>query len=598
MQKIAAYTIERELGAGAQGEVFKAVHDNGQVVALKLLREEFAGDPEIAGRFQRESRVAQSVRHPNVVSALDAGVENGRPWLAYAFVSGGDLDALIKRSVRLPQVQALRLLKEIVSGLAALHEHGLVHRDIKPANILITEEGHAAITDHGLARSTSDARTQYTQTGAIVGSPAYMAPEQIEGFSEIDIRADLYASGIVFYEMLSGSIPFTGGHIVEILNKHLEVAPPNICQTVPGTHAQCADLLNLLLEKKVKKRIADPVAIIQKIDLIINALVQADAQATLMNPDQTLDMNLSNDFPSTMDADSQTFPMTLDQDESFPSTIDESAADFPMTIDEQAAFPGTMDASAAGQEQENVVDVTLRMDESVADVALEASPDSGSSGSARLRLSMEHAGEQCEMFVYAGDQMRMGRTGLDRSDAEVCLRIRPAAGNEDLIRKISGLHVTLGFEHNRTFVQDNKSSVGTTINGTALRPNVSEFFTEPASLRVANVLDLEVNPIQSGNVRYIINGSSSNPETGGIYVTRPQNGSEHCYLLVNGSCAFNEQWEPSTQGGLVLMNIDGGLWLHHQGIANDHAIALVPGVRFTIGDYQVSAFPIQPSDQK
>ncbi len=620
MQQIGRYRIDGELGAGAQGEVFKAIDEKGQIVALKLLKPEFAGDVEVAGRFQRESRVALAIDHPNVVSAVDAGIENGRPWLAYTFVSGGDLEGHIRKHGKLSQAESLRLLRDIVAGLGALHTAGLVHRDIKPANVLLNSNGRAMITDHGLARSTCDARTQYTQTGTIVGSPAYMAPEQVEGSPLITVQADLYAAGVVFYEMLAGVIPFTGNNLIEVLNKQLESPIPDICQVVPGIDQGCARLLELFLAKKEKQRVSDPITAVEHIDALLKKLGMSEEDKTFIVAanalQETVDMSLSESaapavFPATLDDGGQIFPATLDETtaQSFPATLDEGTS-FPATLDEGSAFPATLDeatvfpATLPEGESPNRFDAagfqpTLMMETVCAEQSLTAVPDSARAGEARLRLAVSGpAGEQ-QVFIYAGTTLRMGRTGLDRTNAEVCLRLRPAQGNEQQIRRISGHHLTLTLSGDKATLIDEQSSGGTQIAGTAVVGTTA--LQQHNDIHVAGVVHIAVEHISAQNIHYTLPElGESDASAGALLVTRPENGSDHSYALITGSVAvsdlFSESGTEETPSAIVTLN--DGLWLTGGELGLGKALALIPGVRFSINNHHLQVCALEPADQK
>ena len=322
--QIAHYTIDRQLGSGAQGDVFLAHNQEGQAVALKVLKAELSSDKEIAGRFQRESQVAMSIRHPHVVAAVDAGVnDKGQPWLAYQYITGGDLEQLIAQQKRIPPLQALTLMRGIIAGLGALDAAGLIHRDIKPANILLHEDGRAMITDHGLARSTNDARTQYTMTGMIIGSPAYMAPEQIEGADNLDIRADLYGAGIMWYELLTGNVPYTADTVIALLHQHLDAPLPtaqHIIAEVPTIDPRQISLLCSLLAKKPSQRPARPQVVLDQLDKLLKQGADPAADAY----PKTIDAAPADAYPQTIDAASaMPFPMTIDENtpSPTPSTI-------------------------------------------------------------------------------------------------------------------------------------------------------------------------------------------------------------------------------------------------------------------------------------
>jgi streptogramin lyase len=209
-EEFAGYRIEAELGRGGMGVVYRARHlALARECALKLIAADLAADERFVARFRRESRLAASIEHANVVPVYDAGEERGVPFIAMRLIAGDDLAALVEREGPLELERAGRIVRQLAAGLDAAHSRGLVHRDVKPHNVLI-ERGpggeRAYITDFGIGRF-SDAPTELTGTGEFLGSPDYVAPEQIEGASS-DHRADVYSLAAVAYYLLTGSPPF------------------------------------------------------------------------------------------------------------------------------------------------------------------------------------------------------------------------------------------------------------------------------------------------------------------------------------------------------------------------------------------------------
>jgi TolB-like protein/lipopolysaccharide biosynthesis regulator YciM len=233
----AAYEIERELGRGGMAMVYLARDPrHGRQVAIKLLRPDLALalGPE---RFQREIQVAARLQHPNILTVLDSGGTGSLLWFTMPYVEGESLRDRLERERQLPLGQAIQLASEVADALATAHSHGIVHRDIKPENILLTDQGHALVTDFGIA-STVDKNLveRLTETGVIVGTPAYMSPEQASGERNLDGRTDIYALGCVLYEMLAGEPPFTGPTAQAIAAKRVSDPVPAISRvrdTVP-----------------------------------------------------------------------------------------------------------------------------------------------------------------------------------------------------------------------------------------------------------------------------------------------------------------------------------------------------------------------------
>jgi len=199
--------IVEMLGQGGMGVVYKAVQRNlGRTVALKVLSPQLSDDPEFVERFTREARALASLSHPNIVGIYDSGIHDHVPYLVMEYVDGTPLRKMIALKKLAPE-RVLEVIPQICYALHYAHAHGVVHRDIKPENILVDREGRVKIADFGLAKLASLEETRITRTGLVMGSPHYMAPEQIEHSGRVDHRADIYSLGVVFYEMLTGELP-------------------------------------------------------------------------------------------------------------------------------------------------------------------------------------------------------------------------------------------------------------------------------------------------------------------------------------------------------------------------------------------------------
>ena len=207
---LAGYRIERLLGRGGMSSVYLAEHLRlHRKVALKLMAPELADDDRFRERFLRESQLAASLDHPNVVPVYDADESGGVLYIAMRYVEGTDLRELLRRSSPLPPARAVAIVGQAAAGLDAAHRRGLVHRDVKPGNILIGEDDHVYVSDFGLTKQASS-QSGLTATGQLVGTVDYVAPEQIQG-EPVDGRADVYALACVLYETLVGAKPFDSG---------------------------------------------------------------------------------------------------------------------------------------------------------------------------------------------------------------------------------------------------------------------------------------------------------------------------------------------------------------------------------------------------
>lgn len=239
-ERIGPYRIESVLGVGGMGQVYRAIGPDGGLVALKLVKADLARDQTFRKRFDREARIAQQVSHPNVVPVLDTGEENGIPYLAQRFVSGGNLADRIEQESQLQLDTITKVCDEVGAGLDALHENGLVHRDVKPANILVDDGGTAFITDFGLAKDSQG--SLLTRPGQALGSLDYMSPEQIRS-EEVSAATDVYSLGCVMWECLVGAPPFADRQGMRVLWAHLQDAPQSPCERRPDVPAAVGDAI-------------------------------------------------------------------------------------------------------------------------------------------------------------------------------------------------------------------------------------------------------------------------------------------------------------------------------------------------------------------
>src|SRR6478609_3136396 len=239
LQTVGRYEITGELGRGAMGVVYKALDPTiGRTVALKTMRLDVHGldAKEMVRRFQNEARAAGVLNHPNIVTIYDAGEQDGIFYIAMEFIEGTTLHEVLAEQRVLATDQVLQLTRQICRGLDYAHSNGIVHRDIKPANIMITGNGTVKIMDFGIAKSGG----QVTNTGQVLGTPNYMAPEQVKG-RQLDGRSDLFSLGVILYEMLTGEKPFVGQNVTTIIYKIVNenpITPRDLDVTVhPGLSA-------------------------------------------------------------------------------------------------------------------------------------------------------------------------------------------------------------------------------------------------------------------------------------------------------------------------------------------------------------------------
>jgi hypothetical protein len=255
------YRISALLGSGGMGAVYRAEHTAlKKAVAIKVLNQEMASHREAALRFEREAMVSARIVHPNVVSATDSGrLADGSLYLVLEYVPGRSLRELIDAERQLGPARALAIGSQIAEALAAAHRAGIVHRDLKPSNVmLLVEENHdevVKVLDFGLARVSGEATPgeALTRTGSVFGTPEYMSPEQARG-EIVDHRADLYALGVILYELLSGRQPFTAPELVAVLIKHIQETPPPLPADIPEP---IASYVMSLLDKEPSRRPGD-----------------------------------------------------------------------------------------------------------------------------------------------------------------------------------------------------------------------------------------------------------------------------------------------------------------------------------------------------
>lgn len=244
-KQIGEYVATRLLGAGAWSEVYEGKAEGREPVALKILHTHLASDPLKITRFEREARALLGIKHHSIAQVVDSGkAADGRPYIVMEYIKGSSIEKCIRESGAIPLQSALNFFVMSCEALEAAHRTGFIHRDIKPSNIFLTDEVPAQIKimDFGLAKAvTADggALASLTQAGEILGTPAYMSPEQVRGES-LDVRSDIYAMGLVLYEMLSGVRAIDGNTAFEVMTKHLSQYPSSIAEVNRSAHVPSA----------------------------------------------------------------------------------------------------------------------------------------------------------------------------------------------------------------------------------------------------------------------------------------------------------------------------------------------------------------------
>jgi hypothetical protein len=245
------YEVREEIGRGGSATVYLACQtDLRRLVALKELSAFSAADPTFARRFVRESQVSASLSHPGIVTVHDYFEADGAPFIAMEYVPNGSLRSRVG-ALSLDRIAGV--LEAMLGALAHAHAHGIVHRDLKPENVLVTAEGGVKIADFGIAKALDSVDTALTVTGTTIGTPTYMAPEQATA-GEVGAWTDLYAIGVIAFELIAGKPPFGDGEPVAILLRHLKDEPPPLTQVAPSTAPAVSDWVARLLEKAPEKR--------------------------------------------------------------------------------------------------------------------------------------------------------------------------------------------------------------------------------------------------------------------------------------------------------------------------------------------------------
>jgi predicted Ser/Thr protein kinase len=244
------YELEKLVGSGGMSNVFRA-HDRllERTVALKILHEQYTRDEDYVERFRREARAVAQLAHPNIVTVIDRGEQDGRQYIVFEYVDGQNLKEMT-RTGPLDVEYAIRLVLQVAHALSFAHARGLVHRDVKPQNVLLNEDGQAKVTDFGIARSLDVHGV--TQTGTVLGTSDYIAPEQARG-QKVDPKTDIYSLGAVLYELLTGEVPFSGDNFVAVAMRHVNEPPPSVLERRPDAPVR----LDLAIKRAMAKEPAD-----------------------------------------------------------------------------------------------------------------------------------------------------------------------------------------------------------------------------------------------------------------------------------------------------------------------------------------------------
>ena len=275
------YELKEMVGSGGMSSVYRAFDTLlERNVALKILHEQFGGDDEHVERFRREARAVAQLSHPNIVTVIDRGEEDGRQFIVFELIDGENLKELVERGGPLPVRRVLELGLEIGRALAFAHAQGLVHRDVKPQNVLLGGEGIAKVTDFGIVRSLD--AVGHTETGTVLGTSHYIAPEQARG-ERVDAQTDVYSFGVVLYELLTGEVPYPGESFLSVAMKHVNDPVPGVLEHRPDTPLRLASLVERCLAKLPRERPASMDDVVSELQACLNDLEAKDGgEATMI----------------------------------------------------------------------------------------------------------------------------------------------------------------------------------------------------------------------------------------------------------------------------------------------------------------------------
>jgi len=266
------FELKEKIGSGGMASVYLAVQKSLQrPVVLKILYPHLAEDEKLVQRFEREARAAAMMRHENIIQVIDCGRQDDVAYICMEFVEGMDLKKWLEAHGTPPIEMALLMMRDVCRGLEHAHGHRIIHRDIKPANIMLTPDGTIKIMDFGLARSGSETSTQMTMVGSVLGTPAYMSPEQATG-EVVDERSDIFSAGVVAYELLGGQRPFSGDSYSTVLRAILTSDPQELSEFNPLVPEEVASIVRKMLEKDVSKRYSTIAAAREDLEGVIEQL--------------------------------------------------------------------------------------------------------------------------------------------------------------------------------------------------------------------------------------------------------------------------------------------------------------------------------------
>jgi serine/threonine-protein kinase len=285
--RIGGFELLTKIGEGSMGVVYRARQTSmDRIVALKILSPQLARSPKYVARFMREARSAARLNHPNIVTGIDVGEDQGYYFFAMEFVEGRTVQRILDEEGRIAEKQAIAVAIEVARALVHAWDRGLVHRDIKPANIVITKSDAIKITDLGLAKYTREDDVSLTDTGTTVGTAYYISPEQARGDEIIDIRSDIYSLGVTLYHMVTGEPPYTGTP-VSVMTQHVSAEVPDPKAANREISDAISDIIRMMLSKDPRERYASPNDLINDLTRVLEGkpplLARSDAALSALS---------------------------------------------------------------------------------------------------------------------------------------------------------------------------------------------------------------------------------------------------------------------------------------------------------------------------
>lgn len=581
------------LATGGMGNVWLTSGPDQKLVVVKAMRRDLSGADELHARFAREQKIMQEIHHPGVVRCLGGGEVDGTPYMVLEFVPWDDLKELAEGR-GLPEALALTIVHHIAGALVEAHRRELVHRDLKPANLFATTDGRAKLADFGIARSTAKSSTVLTMQGALVGSPAYMSPEQVVGASTIDIRSDLYALGAVLYFAIVGRECYQG-RFQEVLHAHRTAPVPDVRAVKPSVSPITAAIITRCMAKKPEERYADPAALLVAVDAALAALGQQPGAPVT-------EQSLAPRAPATPSPDAQATETMLarmltgggyQKRDSYAELVKvPTPTGFtPITAnDETVIAPGSHGTPAPGERLEGGLDGAL------------VSP--------WVTLSGGGSGENERLLMLFGKpKLLLGK--LREPPVDICLRNYPTTTFKDDCLKVSRQHFQLGYDLVRAamLIEDIGSGNGTSLNGAALGAKMAKTLDHGREHTVvvagAVTLSMHVHARQGVRQMELLGSPPSNGSAAcgldtdhlfdAVTITRPRNRPELAYALVLrrltlGVGAMLPPHGASTDGACSIALFNGRwIWRAHEPGAPWTALTL--GSTLMIGGLRYSARP-------